>query len=372
MIRPKLLIVGAFPSENHVIYGGILKSCQIILDSSIKEDFKVIPLNSSQISNPPPGIMVKCFFAIKRLAVLLIKLTYHRPDAALIFASDGASAIEKGLMVQICSIFNCKTLLFPRAGNLITQTSNSRIMLKLIRLLFRRATIFLCQGNKWKDYAILELGFEDDNVKVVNNWTATKKLLHIGSNKKYNNSNVVPNILFIGWLEDFKGVFELLEAVKKIDDQKLDFNLTFAGEGSAKKRAKDFVEKHNLTRNITFAGWVDDSGLEELLRVNDIFVLPSWAEGLPNSMIEAMAAGLAVIVTSVGSITDFVINKEHGLIIKPKDIKSLEGALRLLISDQRLRNQLSVNGHNMAKEEFSSEISINNLTKVIKEIVHKK
>lgn len=372
MNKPRLLIVGAFPSKDKVIYGGILKSCKIILNSSLNIEFEILTLNSTQISNPPPGFLVRSFFAFTRLWKLIAKLIYFRPKAALIFTSDGASALEKGVMVFICSIFKCKTLLFPRAGNLIIQTSKSKAMLLLIKSLFQKADIFLCQGNEWKDYAINILEFDESRIKVISNWTATRDLIEIGESRRYEETRDVAKILFVGWLEEFKGVFELLEAAKNLNNQGFNFHLTFAGNGNAERDAKEFVRKNNLNNVVNFSGWVDDLGLKELLQSNEIFVLPSWAEGLPNSMIEAMAAGLAIIVTPVGAIKDFIVDNENGLIVVPQEVRGLESAIKKLINSKDLTNRLAINGMSTAKENFSTEISINNLLEVIQEIIKKK
>ena len=99
-------------------------------------------------------------------------------------------------------------------------------------------------------------------------------------------------------------------------------------------------------------------------------MLPSWSEGLPNAMIESMAAGLAVIVTSVGAIPDFVKNYQNGMIVPPKSPKKLEAALQRLITDVTLRNRLALNGYDMARKEFSTELSIADLSKIIEEQVN--
>jgi glycosyltransferase involved in cell wall biosynthesis len=370
--KPYLLIVGAFPIKNKVIYGGILKSCKIILDSPISKEFRIIPLNSSQISNPPPGLIVRTYLAFIRLIKLIGKLIYFRPKVALIFVSDGAGAIEKGIMVFICSIFKCKTLLFPRAGNLITQTSKSQVMLTLVKFLYKKTNIFLCQGSQWKNYAINTLGINESKTKIISNWTATKSLIEIGESRKFQNRKGAAKILFVGWLEDFKGVFELLEAAKNLNEEGFHFELTLAGKGHAENDAKEFVIKNNLSNVITFAGWADDVYLKELLKSNEIFVLPSWAEGLPNSMIEAMASGLAVVITPVGVVKDFIVNEKNGLLVETHKVSSLEAAIKKLIINKELTNTLAINGLITAKTYFSSEQSIKNLLEVIKEITHKK
>ena len=362
--KPKLLIVGAFPAEGRVIYGGIAKSCKILLESSIANRFDIDALDSSQISNPPPKLFIRSVMAGRRLFILMYRLIFNRIDVVLIFSSDGASAIEKGVMVWMCYLFKRPALICPRAGNLISQTSRSPLMLKLIRFLYGYSTVFLCQGVKWKGYAINQLGLDKSKVKVVNNWTATEKQIETGKNRKSEINNT-SKLIFVGWLEKYKGVFELLHACNNLHNKGIRFRLTFVGSGNAEKAAKHFVKEHNLEKCIVFFGWANSQAVDSILEKNDIFVLPSWAEGLPNAMIEAMAAGLATVVTSVGVILDYVKDGEHAIIVPPYDVAALESALTKIILDTELRKSIASNGHQLAIDSFSVEENTKRLGDII-------
>ena len=97
----KLLIVGAFPTIQNKIFGGIAKSCELLIDSNIFNDFKIIKLDSSQISHPPPNFFIRLLLSMFRMIKFLSKILIDRPNVVLIFCSDGASSIEKGIMVFI-------------------------------------------------------------------------------------------------------------------------------------------------------------------------------------------------------------------------------------------------------------------------------
>tara|TARA_B100001027_G_C16267425_1_gene332986 strand:- start:1403 stop:2506 length:1104 start_codon:yes stop_codon:yes gene_type:complete len=363
MNKPTLLIVGAFSVKNRSIYGGILKSCNIILESKIAKNFKIIKLNSAQISHPPPGILTRSFNAFIRIFKFFIKMIYYKPHFVLIFSSDGASAIEKGFMVFICYFTKAKSFIFPRAGNLISQTNKLPLMHILIKFLFSKATVFLCQSNIWRNFAIEKIGFKTSKISIINNWTATDKLLKIGENKKFNSDQL--KILFVGWIEESKGVKELLIAFKRLSAEHSNLNLTFVGNGSYFYEAKDFVRKNNLHRIVNFVGWADGAQLEKYYQDNDIFVLPSMAEGMPNALIEAMAARLAVITSAVGSIPDFINNEENGMLVDRRNSETLYNAVNKVIKDNDLRNYISLNGHNTAKEKFSSKVSLEKLSDII-------
>lgn len=360
---PRILIVGAFPHKNKIVYGGIARSCKELIDSPLFSIFDIVTLNSSQISNPPPNVIIRAILALRRISILIFKLSFSKLDLALIFSSDGAGAIEKGVMVLLCRLYNCPSIIFPRAGNLIIQTSQSALFLKIIKFFYGRASVFLCQGEAWRKFAINNLNIDNSKVKLVSNWTATKNLLKIGKNKKYVNEE--PNIVFVGWLEEQKGIWELLNACSNLKMKGLNFKLNIIGNGSIERDAKNFVIHHNLENIVSFFGWVDSSNIESILAQNDIFALPSWSEGFPNSLIEGMAAGLASVATSVGVIPDYLINNENAIIIPPKNADDLEIALDRLITDHRLRTRIALNGYELVSKNFSLENNLKKLVSII-------
>ena len=368
-MKYKLLIVGSFNASEKGIYGGVAKSCEMMMKSSFASRFIITTIDSTQISNPAPHFIVRSIFAFKRLLTFIGHLIGIRPDAVLLFTSVGASVVEKGTMGWICRLFGTPSLIFPRGGEVINQAERSKFALMAMRVFFKGSNIFLGQGVKWREFAINKLMYDDDHVALIPNWTATEEHLTIGKNRSFYVTPVSINLLILAWLEEFKGIFELLRVCKSLSEQGYKIKLTVAGRGNAEKKAKDFVKQNNLGKIIKFSGWVEGAELNFLLAKNDIFVLPSWNEGLPNAMIEAMAASLAVVVTSVGVIPDYVEDRKHAMLVSPCDEKSLEEALKLVVSETGLRHELAKNGHNLVKRNFSLEPAMQLLGDVIEEAV---
>lgn len=367
MKKPKLLIVGAFPRSDRRIYGGILKSCSIILKSKISKEFEVITINSSQISNPPPNFFIRSILAFNRIINLFFKLISYRPDASLIFSSDGASALEKGLMILICNSFKSKTLIFPRAGRLIHQVENSKLMFKIIRSLYSKSSIFLCQGKKWEKFALNILKIEKKKVKILNNWTATDELIKIGELRNYD-KNYSYKLLFVGWIEETKGVFDLIQIIKNLKMKSIDFTLTLVGGGNAEKSLKNYIKKNDLN-NVKLLGWLNSDQLINIYKNHNIFVFPSWYEGMPNALIEAMASGLAVISSSAGVISDNLNNGENALLSPPRENNIFQKNLEKIISDDKLLKRIAINGHKLSKLKFSSTKGMDDLRCIINDLI---
>ena len=132
MIKKKLLIVGAFPEKRYKVYGGIAKSSEILINSNSFSKFEILKLDSTQISNPPPGFFIRLIYAIIRYVRFLL-IFLKKPKGAVIFCSDGASALEKGFMILTLKLFKVKSFIFPRAGNLITQVESFKTFHLIIR-----------------------------------------------------------------------------------------------------------------------------------------------------------------------------------------------------------------------------------------------
>ena len=98
---------------------------------------------------------------------------------------------------------------------------------------------------------------------------------------------------------------------------------------------------------------------------SDIFVLPSYSEGLPNSLVEAMSCMVAPIVTKVGSIPDYISHGENGLMVKPKSYRLLMSQIKLLLDDQKLIKKISINAFYSANKKFNQDNNLKKLDNLI-------
>ena len=369
--KSKLLVVGGFPPPDLNIIGGIVTECQILLSSSFGDDFELILIDSTQISNPPPSLTVRLFLAFRRLVRFSFTLFSKRPDAVLLFTSVGASVLDKGAMAWLSRMKTIPVFLAPRGAELIDTVKASLFHKIWIKVAMRGATHFLCQGPAWQRFAINVLGFTRSNAPVILNWTATKSLLELGAARTLSADPHTPTLLFLGWLEREKGIFEYLEACLEAS-KRYQFKLVIAGRGHAEQEARAFVTANNLQDIVEFVGWVRGADKETLLSNADILVLPSWAEGFPNVIIEAMAAKVAVIVTTVGNIPDLITDRQEAILVPPKDSLALGLAIEVLLKDVEFRNGLAERGHVFTFEKFSVEKVVPQLTLTIEQAIEHK
>ncbi len=348
----KLLFIGAFPPSNKKIFGGNVTDCKILLDAGLANHFDLILLDSTQRTVPPPPVWRRLMYALPRIWNFVYLTKKNRPDAILIFASTGLSFIEKSFLAILGRIFKSCVMFFPRGGRLMDECRQSNFYRCFVRLMMRFPNILLCQGEVWRNFFVNELELGIEKCAILTNWTATADLLEIGSRRCYDTNNKI-KILFLGSLNRSKGVFELIDAFSQLISLFPYLELVIAGEGKDSDEALIYVKEKGLNKNVFFTGWIEGERKLYVLSDSDIFCLPSHVEGLPNSMIEAMAVGLPVIITPVGSVPDVITDGENGLLTPLYDSVSLAHRIELLVVDQALRMALGRAAHETARTKFN-------------------
>ena len=356
---PRVLFVGAFPPPGRVIYGGHVTSCRELLASTLPRRVRLDLLDSTQVSNPPPRLPVRLLLAAVRVIRFVARLERGRPDAVMLFVGVGASVVEKGAMAWYARIRGVPALLFPRGGAMMETARDSRVSRLCTRVALLGGRRILCQSETWRRFVIEELGFAPTVAVVIRNWTATRDLLEVGS-QRTGGRHAPVRLVFVGWVEREKGIFELLAACQHLAPLH-EFTLDVVGEGHASGEVRALVARHGLGSVIRFRGWLMEAQLRALLAESDVLVLPSWVEGLPNAMIEGMAARLAIVASSVGAIPDVITHGLNGLLVAPRDVESLQRALGRVMSDRELRERLASEAYVKAACEFSVEPAVERL-----------
>lgn len=161
-------------------------------------------------------------------------------------------------------------------------------------------------------------------------------------------------IAFTGRCVPGKGVRELVEAAARVVPMIPNLRLEMAGEGDLQDLERR-AAAYGIRGHVHLHGWLPAAARDELLARADVFVLPSHAEGLPMSLLEAMAAGCAVIATPVGGIPDIVVDGVNGLLVPPRDPESLGRALLRLLSDPALARRLGEAARETVQSRFTAE-----------------
>ncbi|MEM9656669.1 MAG: glycosyltransferase family 4 protein, partial [Actinomycetota bacterium] len=152
------------------------------------------------------------------------------------------------------------------------------------------------------------------------------------------------NLIFVGRVVELKGMAVLLDALAAVRADHPDTTLTVVGDGPDRDRFEKAAAAAGLAEAVDFVGAKSQAEVAELLGSADIFTLPSFAEGVPVVLMEAMAAGLPVVTTMVGGIAELVDHEVNGFLLRPGDPVALTEALSTLAADPELRARFGTAG----------------------------
>lgn len=172
------------------------------------------------------------------------------------------------------------------------------------------------------------------------------------------------SIIYVAVIYKGKGQDILLSAVNYLKNKGLNISVNLFGEVVEKSYYEEllnFINQNNLFDNIVFHGKIDNSHLRNLLCEYDIYVCPSEMEMSPYNIIEAKSAGLPIIASNVGGISDIISNEYDGILVKPNCPESLSNSINRLINDKILRENI---GHNA----FASSITKHSANRIAKSL----
>ena len=145
-------------------------------------------------------------------------------------------------------------------------------------------------------------------------------------------------LVYVGRLAREKGLYETFQGLRLAQDMGVDARLTVAGKGPEEERLRRYAQALGIANRVSFVGGVFGAEKVSLFAQAEVFILPSYSEGLPYALLEAMAAGIPVVATPVGAIPDVVSHGTHGFLIPVRDGKSIAEAIAAL---GRHRDQLT-------------------------------
>ena len=151
----------------------------------------------------------------------------------------------------------------------------------------------------------------------------------------------VPVMLYHGRVDRRKGVLDLLDACRILRADGIAFHLVISGIGPDHDAAVAQVARDQLEDLVTMSGYVDYDDVPAIYRAADLFVSPTYAEGFSNTILEAMASGLACVSCRAVGVVDCLRDGENGLLTEPGDVPALAGALRRVLTDGALRTRLA-------------------------------
>ena len=171
----------------------------------------------------------------------------------------------------------------------------------------------------------------------------------------------------IGRLSEEKGTLNFVEAIPQIIKERSDVEFLIGGDGQLRNGIENYLNENNLTDRVQLTGWVPHDKLPDYLNELKLVVLPSYTEGLPNLMLEAMACGTPILATPVGAIPDVIIDCETGFILKDNSPACIaENVIRAL--EYPDMGRIVENARVLVEREFTYEAAVERYRGILEDV----
>jgi glycosyltransferase involved in cell wall biosynthesis len=343
--------------------------------SSMSKEFDMrLMANSNHRSMNKKGVVdahnILSFFAI--LGRLVWTIFSFRPRVVQVETAGGIGFLKQSVYVIAAKLMLRKVIVSLHCANagepLIEFDSSSLVAKWYCGWILRMCSAVKLLSPQWIEEFSVRWGLDSENVMGVRNCLDT--MFPWGSALSCSSRTDGFTVVSVGSVGERKGSFLLIEAVKRLCDANIPVSLLLIGpeekEGSM-AALFDVARICGVQDVVHFMGGQSREKIfEELVRA-DVFALPSYAEGMPYSIIEALAIGCPVIASDVGAVKDIIVHKVTGLLINAGSVDELAGALTLLAKDNILREKLALQGNKFSCDMFG----INNLEGAFRSVYEK-
>lgn len=272
----------------------------------------------------------------------------------------GAAVIRDYLLLQVAHQRKLPIVLHVHGGNYMKNRQRPWIVQRLITKVFSWAKHIIVLSDEEK--RIVEEDFHAQNVHSLPNCIDLSEARSYI--RKFEDERPL-SILYLGRIEKNKGIDYIFEATKCLKADGVPFTLHFAGKEEAEG---EYIPRFQVELGDSFVyhGVVFGKAKNDLLKQCDVFLLPSFYEGLPMSLIETMSFGMVPVVTNVGSISSVVTDKQNGLFVKVKDSDSIVTVIKALSTHRDLLASLSASAQETILFLFDDRAYIDKLNKLYK------
>lgn len=360
----KVFLVAPYPPP----YGGIANWTKLIVSyaKSNNEDVDIELMNIAPAKRSFEGrtlvnrIVVGGFNMLRKRSILKKKLKTSPPDVIHITTSGQFAVIRDITLMKIANRYHIPVVYhirFGKMGGIIKYGGKWRRL--YCRALNKADRILVLDQNTYR--ALKDVGY-DKKLELIPN-PVNIALLPL------KNVVVDKTVVFLGWVIPEKGICELIEAWNSIGREFPEYKLKIIGGYN-----NNFFEKLIQNVQCETVEFLGEKGHEEAMRILArcaVFVLPSYTEGFPNAVVEAMALGKAVIATNVGAIPE-MLDSNCGMVIPAKNPKALTEALRYCIKNESFRKRIAFNAQCKAMEQYDVVEVFRNYKEIWAELIQEK
>lgn len=355
MKKIKVLMIGNHQS----VKGGITSVIQQMLSfdwDSVGVEMKFIPTYIEASGIKKIAYFIRAYMNIEKA------MRTNKPDIVHIHMSYRGSFYRKYAIHKLCKKYGVPDVIHLHGSEFQKwyNESDDRTKAK-IRTLLKESASFIVLGEKWNK-AIHDIEPKTKTV-VVSNTVPIPNYTTSWNEKRF-------QFLFLGVLIKRKGVADLIQAISLLKKEGSLNNIKFviAGSGAEEANLKQQARELQVESWIEFVGWTDGKAKERYLKDSQALVLPSYNEGLPMAVLEAISYGLPVIATDVGDMAAAVRDGENGYLIHPGDVDALANSIYKLISEKANWQKKSESARKISISRFDETVFFETILNLYREM----
>jgi len=384
--KKKILFIVPLPPP----YAGPEISSAHLINSPLREQFEIIyvPSNLHHKNSQKGKITINslatlCFLMIRIIYIIITK----NPSVAYMLLSQNVSGFMRDSLLVLISRAFCKKIVLHFHGSNFYNFYKKQppILKKYIRFILNQTDLVILQAQWLKD--VFKKLIPESRLRVVYGGIPIEPFSDKEIEQRSHSRNSV-NVLYLSHISVAKGFCLLLKAMQEIlsENNAINFiiagsiidnerNILFDQEGKniifkdIRSEIDAIIKNKKLSGRVRFLGEIaDQKQKQQILEMSDIFLLPSYSEGCPLSVLEAMAAGLPVIITPVGTLPEILKDGENGFFIDIGDSDGLRDKINYLAQKPSLRKRIGENNKALIRAKFGIDRTASEIAAVFEQV----
>jgi glycosyltransferase involved in cell wall biosynthesis len=369
--KVRILVVGPSPPS----IGGVETFVQILLNSRLADKYRLIHIDTTRKRSRPKNLnqvtLTSLYYLARQLAAVLVACIRQRPHIIHLPVTSGISFWKGATFILAGRLFGLKVVAHLHGGYFHEYfTEQNHHIQVAIRWVLSQASVVIALSENWRRFVQEEIR---PSVPV---WIVPNTVEEVFVDSMHRSKKPLTGgrktVFFLGRLHESKGVFDILKAISLVLQERSDLRFVIAGPeqyAGIAAQMKEVCEQEGLGPYVQIPGPVMGQDKLDLFFSSSVFVLPSYVENFPYTVLEAMASGLPVITTPVGALPEVVEEGVNGFFITPGDYRALAERITLLARDERLREEMAEANRAKILERFIPETAIAELEKVYDELL---
>ena len=347
---------------NSMVKGGIAAVVNGYRGSRLEKDYEITYVESYKDGSKLDKLL-KGICGYFQFAWVLL---FHRPDIVHIHSSFGPSFYRKMPFIYMASMADVPIINHIHGAEFDEFFVNaSETKKKRIKKIYNKCAVLIALSQEWKER--LSRIVPAEKIEIIENYS----ILHEDALEQRMERECNHTVLFLGELGKRKGCYDIPDVIESVKQNVPNVKFILAGAGTeADERAiKELISEKEASENTVFPGWVRGEEKDKLLREADIFFLPSYNEGMPMSVLDAMGYGLPVVSTNVGGIPKIVHDGENGYCCDPGNVNRFAKGITEILLDRKERKSFGEASWKIVKEGYSLEAHLNRIEQAYEQVL---